>query len=188
VANINFDEFVRREHEAAKLSREKPIDWQAEKVAWLRRLEALFAQVTGYLKPYVDAGQITIGYQPIDLSEEDIGRYSATEMIITIGGKTIKLEPIGCRILGSKGRVEVAGPLARAQLLLLDSRVTSTSELIHESVSINGGLALPPLEEPCSDIEWVWRIVTRPPRREIIQINKDNFLNLLVEISNGRNI
>jgi hypothetical protein len=109
-------------------------------------------------------------------------------MVITIGSKTITLEPVGTLIVGSKGRVEVAGPLARAQLLLLDSRVKSTSELIHVDVSIGSGPSSPPPHEPPRDIEWVWRIVTRPPRREILELNKESFLNLLVEISNGRNI
>jgi hypothetical protein len=188
MADMSFDDFVLREQQAVKVSDQKPVDWQAEKAAWLRHLEELFTQVNGYLKPYVDAGQVVIEYRTIDLSEEYIGRYSAKEMIITIGSKTIKLEPIGALIIGSKGRVEVAGPRARAQLLLLDSKVRSTSQLIHVSVSINGGLPSPPPPEPPSDIKWVWRIVTRPPRREIIKINKDNFLNLLVEISNGQNI
>jgi hypothetical protein len=188
MGNNSFDEFVRREQQAAKVTGEKPVDWQAEKAAWLQHLEELFTQVNGYLKPYVDAGQVAIDYQTIDLNEDYIGRYSAKEMIITVGSKTIKLEPIGTFIVGSKGRVEVAGPLARAQLLLLDSRVRSMSQLIHVSVSVNGGLPSPPSHEPPSDIKWVWKIVTRPPRREIIEFNKDSFLNVLVEISNGRNI
>jgi hypothetical protein len=188
MANNSFDDFVRREQQAMKGSGERPVDWQAEKNAWLRHLEELFTQVSGYLKPYVDTGQVAVDYQTIELSEDYIGRYSAKEMIITIGSKTIKLEPIGTLLVGSKGRVEVAGPLARAQLLLLDSRVRSMSQLIHVSVGINGGPPSPAPQEPAPEINWVWRIVTRPPRREIIEINKDNFLNLLVEISNGRSI
>ncbi|MGD1102434.1 MAG: hypothetical protein ABSA59_10240 [Terriglobia bacterium] len=188
MADKSFDNFVRREQQAVKVSDQNPVDWQAEKTAWLRHLEELFTQVEGYLKPYVDAGQVVIRYRSINLNEEYIGLYSTKEMIITIGSKTIKLEPIGTLIVGSKGRVEVAGPRARAQLLLLDSKVRSTSQLIHVSVSINGGLPSPPPRKPPSNIKWVWRIVTRPPQREIIEINKDNFLNLLVEISNGQNI
>lgn len=188
MADKTFDDFVRTEQQAVEVSDKKPVDWQAEKTTWLRHLEELFTQVNGYLKPYVDASQVAIDYHTIDLNEEYIGLYSAREMIITIGSKTIKLEPIGALILGSKGRVDVVGPLARAQLLLLDSKVRSTSELIHVPVSIKGGRPSPPPRKPPSAIKWVWRIVTRPPRREIIEINRDSFLNLLVEISNGQNI
>jgi hypothetical protein len=183
----SFDEFVRQEQAAARISREKPVDWQAEKNAWLHQLDLLYAEVTGYLKPYEGSG-VTVERRPIELSEDYIGRYSADAMDIIIGSKTITLEPVGTLLVGSKGRVEVAGPLARAQLLLLDSRVKSTSELIHISISVNSGPPAPPPHEPPSDIIWVWRIVTRPPRREILELNRDSFLNLLVEISNGRNI
>jgi hypothetical protein len=183
----SFDEFVRREQEAVKVSREKPVDWQAEKNTWLHHLELLYAEVIGYLKPYESSG-VTVNLRPIELSEDYIGRYSADAMDITIGGKTITLEPVGTLIVGSKGRVEVVGPLARAQLFLLDSRLKSMSELIHVSVSVNSGPPSSSRHEPASDIRWVWRIVTRPPRREILELNKDSFLNILVEISNGRNI
>lgn len=186
MASKSFDEFVRQEQEAVKVSREKPVDWQAEKDAWLRYLDVLYTQIDGYLNAY--KGQIAVEYHPIELSEDYIGRYAAREMTITIGSKTITLEPVGTLIVGSKGRVEVVGPMARAQLLLLDSRLKSISELIHVSVSVNGGPPSFPRYESPADIKWVWKIVTRPPRREILELNKDSFLNLLVEISNGRNI
>ncbi len=181
MADMSFDDFVRREQQ-------EPINWQAEKTAWLQHLEELFTQVEGYLKPYVDAGKVVKKYRSIELNEEYLGLYSTKEMIITIGSKTIKLEPISAFILGSKGRVDVAGPRARAQLLLLDSKVTSMSQLINVSAGISRRQPPRRPRKPPADIKWVWRIVTRPPQREIIEINKENFLNLLVEISNGQNI
>jgi hypothetical protein len=187
MASKSFDEFVRQEQEAVKVSREKPVDWQAEKNAWLHHLELLYAEVIGYLKPYEGSG-VTVAPRPIELSEDYIGRYSADALDITIGSKTITLEPVGTLLVGSKGRVEVIGPLARAQLLLLDSRVKSVSQLIHVSFSVGNGPPSPLPHEPPPDIGWVWRIVTRPPRREILELNKESFLNLLMEISNGRNI
>lgn len=186
MASRSFDEFVRQEQQAAKVA-DQPVDWQAEKAAWLRHLEELYTQVETYLKPYVEAGQVVTDYRAINLNEEHIGPYSAKEMVIVVGSKTIKLEPVGTLLIGSKGRVDAVGPLARAQLVLLNSKVKSMSQLIRVSVSIGGGPpspAPPPPTTP-SEIEWVWRIVTRPPQREIIELNEKTFLNLLVEISNG---
>jgi hypothetical protein len=187
MASKTFDEFVRQEQEAAKISREKPVDWQAEKNTWLHHLELLYAEVIGFLKPYENSG-VTVKLRPVELSEDYIGRYYADAMDITIGSKSITLDPVGTLIVGSKGRVEVVGPLARAQLLLLDSQAKSISDLIQVSVSVGSGPPSPPRDEPPRDVEWVWRIVTRPPQRKILELNKDSFLNLLVEISNGRNI
>lgn len=170
MADKTFEEFVRREQEAVKVSNEERVNWQVRKAEWLQSLDELYSQVDGYLKPYIDAGQVAIAYGAIQLNEEHMGPYSAKEMLITIGSKTIKLEPIGALIFGSRGRVDLVGILARAQLLLLNSELTSTSQI-------------PAVQPP--DVKWVWRIVTRPPRREIIEINEITFLNLLVEISNG---
>jgi hypothetical protein len=185
MANTSFDEFVRQQSEEAKFSDEPSIDWQARKAEWLSYLEVLYRQVNQYLKSYVDAGDIVIGFRTVNLNEEYIGPYSAKEMIITIGGKVIKLEPIGTLLIGSKGRVDAVGPLARAQLVLLSAEITSRSQLIHVSVSVGGKPLAPPPTKPSSDIKWAWKIATRPPRRDIIELNKESFLDLLMEISNG---
>jgi hypothetical protein len=185
MAEKSFDDFVRQEQQAVKVSDEKQVDWQGRKSEWLQHLVELFEQVNGYLKPYADAGDVSIEYRAVDLNEEYIGSYTAREMIITIGRKTFKLEPIGALIIGSKGRVDLVGSFARANFLLLDSKVTSTSPLIHVSVSMKGAPFSPPPAAPPPDTKWVWRIVTRPPQREIIELNEKTFLNLLVELSNG---
>jgi hypothetical protein len=185
MASTSFDDFVRRQSEAVKLSDETPIDWQGRKADWLRNLDSLYGQVNQYLKSYVEAGDIVVNFRTVNLNEEYIGPYSAKEMIITIGGKIIKLEPIGTLLIGSKGRVDAVGPLARAQLVLLNAEIKFLSQLIHVSVSVGGKPLTPPPTKPRSDIKWTWKIVTRPPRREVIELNKESFLNLLMEISNG---
>ena len=186
MASRAFYEFVQREQTAAKRSEDEKVDWQAEKAEWLRRLDKLFAQVSEYLREYVDAGQIILGYRDIQINEEYIGPYTARTMGIAIGNKTIELEPIGFLLVGSRGRVDVVGPVARrAQLMLLDSELKSLSQLVHVSVGTNGEMPAPPPAKSPSDIRWVWRIVARPPRREIVEIDKDTFLSLLLEIANG---
>jgi len=185
MASRAFDEFVQREQESAKRSEGVADDWEVERKEWLRRLEELFAQVSEYLREYVDAGQITVSYRNIELNEEYVGPYTARAMAIAIGSKTIVLEPIGTFLVGSKGRVDVVGPVARGRLMLLDSEMKSLSQLLHVSVGINAELpTLRPAKSP-SDIRWVWRIVPRPPGREVVEINKDTFLSLLLEIANG---
>jgi hypothetical protein len=53
-----------------KLSDETPVDWQAEKTDWLRHLDNLYSQVNQYLKSYVEAGDIVIGFRTISLNED----------------------------------------------------------------------------------------------------------------------
>jgi hypothetical protein len=185
MAEKSFDDFVRREHQAAQVLDGEPIDWQREKNEWLEQLDQLFAQITEYLGPYVTDGQIKIAYSPIELNEENIGPYSAKEMIIAIGGKIIKLEPIGTLFIGTKGRVDVVGPFSRARLMLLNSHLKSLSQLFKVSVHVVGKALPPPKPRTPSVVEWAWRIVARPPRQELTEFNKENFLNLLLEVSNG---
>lgn len=133
----------------------------------------------------MDAGQIAIEFKNVELNEENIGPYLAPSMIIRIGRKTISLEPVGTLLIGSSGRVDVIGPTSRSQLLLLDSKLTSLRHLVRVSAGVGGKMPALPPTRPASEIDWAWRIVTRPPQHEIVEVNKDSFLNLLLEISNG---
>jgi len=185
MADKRFDEFVQRENQEALVLDQEPIDWQAEKGEYLRHVEGLFSKISEFLKPYVVHGQVKIAYQPIALNEEHIGPYSAKEMLITIGSKIIKLEPIGANILLSKGRVDVVGPLFRAQLLLLNSNIRTNLQRILAPGSINGGRLSELQPETSPKIEWTWKIATRPPNRAFADLSKENFLDLLLEVSNG---
>jgi hypothetical protein len=69
--------------------------------------------------------------------------------------------------------------------MLLDSKLTSWRQLVHVTVGIGGKMPASPPAKAASEIDWGWRIVTRPPQREIVELSKDTFLNLLLEIANG---
>lgn len=186
MANTSFDELVKREQRAAESASYDAIDWQRELSVWFRHLDDLFEQIQGFLDDYVRNSAVKILLDTVELNEEQVGSYRAPQMTVVIGTKTVKLEPVGTFIIGSKGRVDVVGPQGRARLLLLDGDVKRVSQLIRVSVS-TGGSALPPpppSKDP-SSIQWVWRIMSRPPKMEIIELNKENFLALLVEIANG---
>ena len=44
MADTSFDDFVRTEQQAVQVSDQKSVDWQAEKIAWLRRLHNLHSR------------------------------------------------------------------------------------------------------------------------------------------------
>src|ERR1700677_2314478 len=106
-------------------------------------------------------------------------------MLITIGTKTVKLEPIGTLIIGSRGRVDVVGPVGRAVLVLLDQEIRHISQLIRVTVSVGGKPPALPPSKPESEIKLAWRIMDRPPKQAITELNKDTFFNLLMEVANG---
>jgi hypothetical protein len=178
-----FDELVKSEQTALK---ESPFDLADEKARWLRNLEGLYGEVQRFLKPYVDLNQVAVRFEEIELTEEQLGTYSANRMVITIGRKTILLQPIGTFLIGSRGRVDVVGTSGTAQLLLLSAKIKKLSDLIR--VTVHMGNQMPPTPEPTldpSNIEWTWRLLGKPPERKIIELTEDTFLDMLTEISNG---
>jgi hypothetical protein len=94
--NAEFDNFVKRQQElAAEAAAENviPFDPKKELKEWLGRLSALFSQINGFLKEYIDAVTVSTKLEEIELSEEFSGVYIAPKMIIRIGLEEIKLIP-----------------------------------------------------------------------------------------------
>ena len=177
-----FDEFVKREREAA--AETASVDWDGERKEWLSYLDKLYKKVESLLHKYVSSGQIQLGYRSVELNEENIGSYAAKQMVLKIGPKSVVLEPIGTLLLGSKGRVDVIGPAGKAQILLVDSKRSGPTPLVHVSIGFGGKLPVPPAEPP-REIKWEWRIVTRPPERRFIEITQQSLFQLILEVDNG---
>jgi len=178
----DFDEFVRRQQAESTVA--AAISWDQERDEWLAHLGNLYANIESLLKKYTTAGQIRLAYRSIRLNEENIGSYTAKQMVLKIGRQEVHLVPVGTLIIGFKGRVDVIGPAGKSQIALVDSRATSTASLIH--VSVNAGREPPvvPKKRP-RKIEWAWRIVTHPPERRFIEITQQTLFQLIMEVANA---
>jgi hypothetical protein len=180
--NKSFDEFVARQQPVEQDA--VPIDWEKERDEWLAHLERLYEKVESFLGKYVSSGQIRYEYRPTELNEEHIGSYSARQMVLRIGRQEVDLIPIGTLLIGSKGRVDVSGPAGKAQVVLVDNKVSDPRSLIHVTASVGGKMPSAPVK-PSRKIEWEWRIVTRPPERRFIEITQQSFFDLIMEVANG---
>jgi hypothetical protein len=178
----DFDEFVKRQQEAA--SGIASMDWDGERKEWLDYLDKLYKKIESLLHKYISSGQIQLGYSPVELNEENIGSYAAKQMVLKIGPKSVVLEPIGTLLIGSKGRVDIIGPAGRAQILLVDSRASGPRSLVHVRVGVGGKIPNPPIESR-REIDWAWKIVTRPPERSFIEITQQSLFQLIMEVANG---
>src|ERR1035438_7458033 len=101
--NAAFDEFVKSEQEPAH----SKINWVKERDEWLKRLEELNHRIRGYLEEYISSGQIQFEAHPVELTEENIGRYKVEQITLKIGRKQVRFQPVGTLLIGSKGRVDV---------------------------------------------------------------------------------
>lgn len=117
----DFDEFVKRQQDGTSVAAVE-IDWKKERDQWLAHLGRLYSKIESFLAKYVSSGQIRYEYRSIDLNEENIGSYTAKQMVLRIGRQEVDLVPIGTLLIGSKGRVDVRGPAGTAQILLVDRK------------------------------------------------------------------
>ena len=178
-----FDEFLRRQQSDASIA--AATNWDQERNEWLKSLDDLYAKVESLLGKYISSGQIRFEYKPIELNEENIGSYTARQMILKIGRQDVVLRPIGTLLIGFKGRVDIEGSVGRAQIALVDSNATGVASLIHVSVGVGGKLPVVPEGEKRSPIKWTWKIITRPPERRFLEITQQTLFQLIMEVANA---
>jgi hypothetical protein len=175
-----FTEFISRQKPPVT-KEEKPIDWAAQKEEWLKYLSDLYRMVESFLKEYTDSGKIALQYKNIELSEENIGRYTVQAMTLTFGTNRITLTPIGTLLIGTKGRVDMIGPKGPVRLILADKDSTG----IRVTVRVLDANT-PAVEEVTKPINWEWKVVvTNAPRMSYQKLTQETFFNAIMEVSNG---
>jgi hypothetical protein len=179
--NKDFDEFVKRQQ---ALAVRETVDWDKEQDDWLDQLNTLYADIEAFLKEYVDQGLIKLAFKEHRIIEENIGAYATRKMIIHVGRQEITLTPIGTLLIGSKGRVDVEGSAGKARLVLVDKDATSARSLIKVTI-VDPKRPPKPEQEAPKHIEWTWKIVTSPPAVAFLELNKDSFFQVLMEVSNA---
>jgi hypothetical protein len=175
-----FEAFVKGQHARAEA---ETADWHDELPQWLKSLDELYDRLSGYLSTYIQSGQIDISYREVELNEDNLGTYSARQMIVRIGRQEIRLSPVGTLLIGAKGRVDIAGPVGRARLVLVDSKVSAPRFRVN--VTIGGASAPDSSLGEAEEIVWAWKIATSPPRIQYVDLSADTFFQVLIEVSNG---
>jgi hypothetical protein len=179
--NTDFKAFVKREQTAA--AEAERVDWAKERDDWLRDLKKLYDQIESFLAEYIKAGEIKVHYRDIELNEENIGSYRAPEMTLKIGRQEITVTPVGTLLIGAKGGVEVVGPAGRTRLLLVNSRASGPTMKVR--VSIGGRAGSPAVGDPPGETKWAWKIATRPPIIQYIELTQESLFQALMEVANG---
>jgi hypothetical protein len=178
--NTDFGAFVKRQQTA--LAEEEMVDWVKEREDWLGHLKELYDQTESFLAEYIKAGEIKLDYRDIELNEENIGSYSARQMILKIGRQEITMTPVGTLLIGSKGRVDVVGPAGRTRLVLVDSKASGPPRRVTVSISKSE----PPAAEAApKEIKWKWKIATSPPTIQYIELTQESLFQALMEVANG---
>lgn len=179
--NTDFAAFVKRQQTAS--AEEERVDWVKERDDWLGRLGELYDRTESFLAEYIRTGEIKLNYRDIPLNEENIGSYTARQMILKIGRQEITMTPVGTLLIGAKGRVDVVGPAGRTRLVLVNS--DASGPRIKVSVSI-GSKPEPSVAEAASkEIKWTWKIATSAPAIQYIELTQESLFQALMEVANG---
>ena len=181
VLSMTFDEFIKHETKDEKeLSEQKRIMLEE----WQNNLNKLYDTVRDFLKEYIKTGKVKITEEDIDITEELLGTYTAKKMVIHLGnlGKYVELTPVGKYVIAAYGRVDMSGKNGTVRIVLVDSKldrphivVTLPDDIdvvIHERHEI-------PKTKPVL----AWRFVTAPPNIKYIPIEREIFLEQLMQLS-----
>jgi hypothetical protein len=86
---------------------------------WIDAVERLYQMITSELLAESIAQRlVTVSRVEKVIREERLGTYRAPELILDIGGETVRFSPKGRNIIGAKGRVDLVGELDTMTLLL----------------------------------------------------------------------
>lgn len=174
---ISFDDFVNQQ--IAK--KEPPIDWSQIRDDWKRHLDEFYQLAEGFLQKYIDQGKIHITTATKQITEEHIGSYDVKSLEVQIGDIKVQFDPIGTRILGAKGRVDMHGPHGTVKFVLVPKAASSPT--IRVTVRDPSSETK---DEPESVVEeWAWKIRTPPPNIKHIELENESFLFAIMEVANA---
>ncbi len=180
VSKKDFESFL--EKQDLKKSEQEQIDWNERKKDWLRRIDEFYQIVQEFMKEYLNQEKVNIHFSPLILNEEYIGSYETKRLHLMTGNQEVVFSPVGTRMIGSGGRIDMEGKAGKVRFVLVDKDKESSG--ISVRVSIDGDS---PKEKNAEKkkITWVWKIATPPPSVSLISLNEERFFDALMEVING---
>jgi hypothetical protein len=174
-----FDDFLARQVKSPIV---EDTDWEKRLAEWTASLDELYKHVDSFLHSFVENKKIAIAYGLRVLEEEHLGTYEVPSANISFGSNSIQILPIGHRIIGARGRVDMIGPKGNVRFVLVPENSTGPSIQVHHSEPGNDFQMLTPV--PYSG-KWSWKILTPPPTLKYLALTEESFLDSLMEVSNG---
>lgn len=187
-----FDHFLRSIPTDSAEPKELLIDWEAEKNMWLQRLSGLHESILEWLGDYRESGRVQIAFRPVQLFEDGIGSYVASEADIFVGNALVKIIPAGTALVGVKGRVDIEGPRDIVRLVLAHRGATHPQiafrQRIYPSAADKAREEQYWIDEGLGQLladDWVWKVSTNPPHIHYTDLTQDTFLGSLLRVIEG---
>jgi len=87
-----------------------------------------YSLVQKWLQAYKKKGQATLEFIPYRLNEEYIGNYETKKLHLKLASQEVVFIPIGTRLFGSKGRIDMEGSVGKVKFLLTDKNSTISKQ------------------------------------------------------------
>lgn len=165
MSSSTFKEFIEK-----RKAEEEGIDWESRKQDYLEKVKQLMETIRGYLDEFSDSLPLTEEKKTI--YEDYLGEYDVPVLHIDLYGKRASVIPVGRNIIGTPGRVDLVSLARTVRIILADKKRKRFPERTPEEL----------IKEPT---DYVWKIVTDPPRIRFITLDKERFLDALQEVLGG---
>ncbi|MGX5188163.1 hypothetical protein ACWKT5_37080 [Streptomyces avermitilis] len=171
-----FEEFLNKRKDKDK---EEPV---LDKALIIERyqnsVERFYREVAGWLKPYVTDGRITLNYEKVPITEEELGTYDAPQMTIRLGDAATVLMPIGANIIAAAGRIDMKGPYGKESMILVGPDGPTVTSMI----STGYNPTPPPVPKQTPYEHLIWKFMLRSPRLHYVPVNEDSFKDYLMKV------
>ncbi len=172
--NKTFAEFVTKHTDG---SQAVSFDAEREISEWKAALRDLYALVDQFVAPYKEAGNVQLELTPLSITEESLGTYTVEKGLLRVGDAKYILNPVGTMLIGSKGRVDLLGPVGNSMLALVKGSGPQIRVTVgNEPHAVDTSLA-------SKDRPWKWKIISNKPPYTYTELNEDNFLSLLMRLA-----
>jgi hypothetical protein len=145
------------------------VDWLSQRNEWLSYIEPFYDWILEWLFEYIEQGKIQVTRQNITLTEDNIGSYCTQKLILKLANKEVSLRPIGTRLIGSKGRIDMSSSAGEVKFVLVEK-------------DSKGPYKQAASDKSASSLSWKWKISTSPPSIQFIELNEDS--DALLEVLN----
>lgn len=147
------------------------IDYEKDKQKWLAKIDEFYKLVQEYIRDYIKQGKISEEWRIVQLQEDHFGEYEVKQLTLKIGKKRLIFKPVGRFVIGCQGRIDLISDLGTVRFLLVPKNFDKPSTFF--------------MRDFTPQTEWLWKIASRPPKVNYLEITEETFFEALMEVVNA---
>lgn len=173
-----FDEFVNKMDAEAK-AKHKGFDPGKRIKKFQMLIEELYSEMNTWLQEGLQNGKIQTGLIPVSIKEELLGIYEVNDKWFQIGNARINLHPVGTILIGTDARIDLTYRSKEIMIVRAGKDIEYPGQIISNQVN---GEKVPKKKDKET---LVWKYVKDNRRLSYVELNKDSFENLIMDLING---